>query len=223
LNDDASGPAFPGRFPIDRGDFRIVTLAQEIELVQGLNRTTGRNVGIYPEVKAPAWHHHEGVDVAKLLLEMLRHYGYKTKQDPVFVQCFDAAELKRLRHELDCSLRLIQLLGENSWQESATDYDTLKTAQGLAELARVVDGVGPWIEQLYTLADIDGQPVSTGLVRMAHDAGLQVHPYTFRADALPSGFDTYSALVRWFVDELKVDGLFSDFTDLTLDILRRGR
>jgi hypothetical protein len=40
---------------------------------------------------------------------------------------------------------------------------------------------------------------------------------------LPSGFDTYSALVRWFVDELKVDGLFSDFTDLTLDILRRGR
>ncbi len=223
LNDDASGPAFPGRFPVDRGDFRIVTLAQEIELIQGLNRTTGRNVGIYPEIKAPAWHHREGADVAKLLLEMLMNYGYDSKQDAVFVQCFDAAELKRLRHELNCPLRLIQLLGENSWQESATDYDQLKTAEGLTELARVVDGVGPWIDQLYTLADIDGQPVSTGLVRMAHDAGLQVHPYTFRADALPSGFDAYSELVCWFVYELKVDGLFSDFTDLTLDILRRGR
>jgi glycerophosphoryl diester phosphodiesterase len=121
LNDDASGPAFPGRFPIGQGEFRIVTLAQEIELVQGLNRSTGRNVGIYTEIKAPAWHHQEGVDVAALLLEMLARYGYESKQDAVFVQCFDAQELKRLRQDLGCQLRLIQLVGENSWAESATD------------------------------------------------------------------------------------------------------
>ena len=223
LSDDASGPAFPGRFPVGQGEFRIVTLAQEIELVQGLNRSTGRNVGIYPEIKAPAWHHQEGVDVAALLLEMLARYGYESKQDPVFVQCFDAQELKRLRQDLGCQLRLIQLVGENSWAESATDYDQMRTAQGLAKLARVADGIGPWIDQLYTLAEIDGQPVSSGLVRMAHDAGLQVHPYTFRADAFPQGFDSYNELVCWFVYELKIDGLFTDFTDLTLDILRSSR
>jgi glycerophosphoryl diester phosphodiesterase len=223
LNDDASGPAFPARFPVGQGEFRIVTLAQEIELVQGLNRSTGRNVGIYPEIKAPAWHHREGVDVAALLLEMLAHYGYGSKQDPVFVQCFDAKELKRLRQDLGCQLRLIQLVGENSWAESATDYDQMRTSQGLAELARVADGIGPWIDQLYTLAEIDGQPVSSGLVRMAHEAGLQVHPYTFRADAVPQGFDSYNELVCWFVYELKIDGLFTDFTDLTLDILRSSR
>ena len=223
LNDDASGPAFPGRFPVGQGEFRIVTLAQEIELVQGLNRSTGRNVGIYPEIKAPAWHHQEGVDVAALLLEMLAQYGYESKQDAVFVQCFDAQELKRLRQDLDCRLRLIQLVGENSWAESATDYDRMRTTQGLSELARVADGIGPWIDQLYTLAEIDGQPVSSGLVRMAHEAGLQVHPYTFRADAVPQGFDSYHELVCWFVYELRIDGLFTDFTDLTLDILRRSR
>ncbi len=223
LNDDASGPAFPARFPVGLGQFRIVTLAQEIELVQGLNRSTGRNVGIYPEIKAPAWHHREGVDVAALLLDMLGHYGYESKQDPAFVQCFDAQELKRLRQDLGCQLRLIQLVGENSWAESTTDYDQMRTAQGLAELAGVADGIGPWIDQLYTLAEIDGQPVSSGLVRMAHEAGLKVHPYTFRADAVPQGFDSYQELVCWFVYELKIDGLFTDFTDLTLDVLRSRR
>ncbi len=223
LNDDASGPAFPGRFPLGQGQFRIVTLAQEIELIQGLNRSTGRNVGIYPEIKAPAWHHHDGVDVATLLLEMLAHYGYASKEDPVFVQCFDALELKRLRQDMGCRLRLIQLVGDNSWAESATDYDQMRTEQGLADVARVADGIGPWIDQLYTLADIDGQPVSSGLVRMAHEAGLLVHPYTFRADAFPQGFDSYHELVCWFVYELRIDGLFTDFTDQTLDILRESR
>ena len=67
------------------------------------------------------------------------------------------------------------------------------------------------------------EPVSSGLVRMAHDAGLEVHPYTFRADALPPGFDNYPELVCWFVDELEVDGLFTDFTDMTLQVLRSIR
>ncbi|MCI0517432.1 MAG: glycerophosphodiester phosphodiesterase [Woeseiaceae bacterium] len=219
LNQDASGPAFPGRFPVDKGNFGIVTLQQEIELIQGLNRSTGRNVGLYPEIKAPAWHRQQGVDVSSLLLAVLDQYGYRSKQDPVFVQCFDAQELKRVRGVLGCRLRLIQLVGENDWGESATDYDAMKSSRGLVDVARVADGIGPWIEQLYTPAEIDGQPVSSGLVRMAHDAGLQVHPYTFRADALPSGFDSYHELVSWFVDELGVDGLFTDFTDLTLDVL----
>jgi glycerophosphoryl diester phosphodiesterase len=220
LNDDGSAAAFSGRFPVDKGQFRIVTLAQEIELIQGLNRSTGGSVGIYPEVKAPAWHHGEGVDIAVLLLEMLDRYGYRSRQDPVFVQCFDADELRRLRQDLDCPLKLVQLIGENGWAESTTDYDALKTPQGLVKVAAVADAIGPWTNQLYTLADIDGHPVSTGLVKAAHRAGLKVHPYTFRADALAPGFDSYAAMVNWFVHELEVDGLFTDFTDRTLRIIR---
>jgi glycerophosphoryl diester phosphodiesterase len=222
LNADGTAPAFAGRFPMGRGQFRIVTLAQEIEMVQGLNHATGRQVGIYPEIKAPAWHRREGVDVGARVLDMLAQYGYRTRKDPVFVQCFDAAEIRRLREDLDCRLNLVQLIGENSWHESDTDYEFLKTAAGLASISAVADGIGPWIGQLFTLAEIDGQAVSSGLVRAAHDAGLAVHPYTFRADAMPAGFGSYRELVRWFVDELKVDGLFTDFTDLTVAALQRG-
>lgn len=221
LNDEGIAPAFAGRFPLDRGRFRIVTLQQEIELIQGLNRVTGRNVGIYPEIKSPAWHRKEGVDVSVLMLEMLEKYEYRSRQDPVYVQCFDAAELRRLRRDLKCPLKLVQLIGENSWAESETDYDSMKTPQGIREIASIADAIGPWIGQLYTLAEIDGHPVSTGLVKTAKDAGLGVHPYTFRADALPPGFDSYAAMVCWFVQELKVDGLFTDFADKTLAALGR--
>jgi glycerophosphoryl diester phosphodiesterase len=147
------------------------------------------------------------------LLEILDRFGYRESSDPVFLQCFDARELERLRHELGCGLRLIQLVGENDWQESDTDYDQLRTGEGLAEVAKTADGIGPGLWQLYSLAEIDGQPVSTGLVSQAHSHGLAVHPYTFRADQLPPGFETFEAAVQWFAETLGIDGLFTDFPD----------
>ncbi|MEX1265454.1 MAG: glycerophosphodiester phosphodiesterase, partial [Woeseia sp.] len=107
--DGPDKPAFPQRFPARSGLFRINTLDEELQLIQGLNKSTGRSVGIYPEIKSPEWHRAEGVDSARLLLDLLLHYGYRTAADPVFVQCFHAPELRRIRDELDCRLRLIQL------------------------------------------------------------------------------------------------------------------
>jgi glycerophosphoryl diester phosphodiesterase len=213
LKDDG-GAVFPGRFPAGQGRFRIATLEEEIDLIQGLNSATGRRVGIYPEVKRPAWHRAEGIDLAAALLCILDERGYRSRTDPVYLQCFDAAELRRIRVDLDSDLKLVQLIGENDWGESDTDYATLKSPEGLAQLAGLVDAIGPWLAQLYALADIDGQPVSTGIVAEAQRAGLLVHPYTFRADAVPAGFASFAAMVDWFVDTLGVDGLFTDFPDL---------
>lgn len=206
-------PVFPQRFPPQSGRFRLNTLDEEIAMVRGLNRATGRNIGIYPEIKRPAWHHAEGVDSAALVLEVLAGFGYRDRDDAVFLQCFDAQELRRVRTALGCRLRLVQLLADNSWGESATDYEYLQSAAGLAEVARYADGCGPWVRQLYSLEPIGGEPVSTGFVARAHDAGLLVHPYTFRADAVDDGFPDFAAEVRWCVGELAVDGLFTDFPD----------
>jgi glycerophosphoryl diester phosphodiesterase len=218
--EDGKTPVYPKRFPTGLGNFQVPTLQEEIALVQGLNRSTGRNTGIYPEIKSPAWHREEGVDLSVLVLQALDESGYKTRDDRVFLQCFDAREVRRIREDLGCELKMVQLIGENSWGESDTDYEPLKTAAGLAQLAETVEGVGPWIGHLMRMADIDGQPVSTGFVSAAHAAGLQVHPYTFRADELAPGFESLPEMVRWFVDELKIDGLFTDFTDIALAALR---
>jgi glycerophosphoryl diester phosphodiesterase len=219
--DDGIDAVYAGRFPTGVGEFRVPTLRQEIKLIQGLNQSTGRNVGIYPEIKSPAWHRSEGVDISVLALQLLDDLGYRTKNDAIFLQCFDLAETRRIRHELGCQLKLVQLLGENSWGESDTDYNYLKTADGLRELAKTADGIGPWIGQLANTAEVDGQPVSTGLVSAAHSAGLKVHPYTFRADELPPGFESMEEMVSWFVEVLKIDGLFTDFPDVALAAVNR--
>ena len=218
-SEDGVTAVFPGRFPTTEGRFSIATMAEEIVMIQGLNKATGRNIGIYPEVKSPAFHAEEGVDVSQLLLNMLKEFGYTDKEAPVYVQCFDAKEVLRLRIELGCQLKIVQLIGENDWGESDTDYDVLKTADGLRQIATVADAIGPWAEQLYTIAEIDGQPVSRGLVSRAHAAGLSVHPYTFRADALLPGFDTFAEMVEWFAATLSIDGLFTDFPDKAIEAL----
>ena len=45
---------------------------------------------------------------------------------------------------------------------------------------------------------------------------MDVHPYTFRADDVGPGFETFQEMVRWFADELTIDGLFTDFPDQAL-------
>jgi glycerophosphoryl diester phosphodiesterase len=217
-NADGS-PVYPNRYPARSGQFSLHTLAEEIEFTQRLNAETGRIAGIYPEIKRPAWHKEEGVDIAPLMLGILADAGYIGPADPVFVQCFDDAELRRLRHELDCPYRLVQLIGANSWGEADTDFDAMRTLQGLEKLAGTVDAIGPWLLYLYELQPGDDVPVSTGFAQMAHDVGLDVHPFTFRADDLPGGFETFAELVRFFADDLAIDGLFTDFPDLALETL----
>lgn len=212
---NADGTAvFPRRFPPVLGRFRIQTLDEELALIEGLARSTRRSVGIYPEIKAPHWHRGEGVDITALVLDSLNRRGYDKHDDPCYLQCFDAQELRRIRLELGSGLKLVQLIGEPAESDARTDFRYLQTQEGLREAAEYADGVGPSLGQLYTLADIDGHPVSSGFVSAAQAAGLVVHPYTFRADALPAGFSTFVELVDWFASTLKVDGLFTDFPDL---------
>jgi glycerophosphoryl diester phosphodiesterase len=214
----ADGTAvYPGRYPVQRGDFRFNTLAEELALVQRLNADHDRSVGVYPEVKRPAWHKEEGVDIAPMLLGTLADFGYEERPDLVYVQCFDDAEIRRLRNELNCPFKLVQLIGKNWWLEAETDYDAMRTDAGLREIADSADAIGPHIEHLF-IQGADSVPVSTGLVEMAHDAGLAVHPYTFRVDELPAGFSSFEDLVSFCVSELGIDGLFTDFPDRVVEL-----
>jgi glycerophosphoryl diester phosphodiesterase len=208
-------PVYPGRFQSGSEVFRVHTFAEELAFIHELQENLGRPVGIYPEIKRPAWHREEGVEITPLFLQVLSDFGYESHDDPVYVQCFDAQELKRIRKDHNSRLKLIQLIGENDWQESATNYDELRTARGLRRLARTVDGIGPWVNRLYRIG-ANAAVRDSGLVARAHDAGLAVHPYTFRKDELPPGFSTFEDLINFMIDELNIDGLFTDFPDLVV-------
>lgn len=208
-------PARAGRFPSSGVKFRLHTLDEELDFIRGLNATLGkhlgREVGVYTEVKSPAWHREQGIDTAPIVLASLARHGYTKREDRAYVQCFDFAELRRIRQALGSELKLVQLIGENSWNEAPTDYDYLLTPAGLREIAGVADGIGPWGPQVLTFAP-GKAPVPTGLVAAAHAAGLVVHPYTVRADELPPGVTDLPSLVH-ALRAAGVDGAFTDFPD----------
>jgi glycerophosphoryl diester phosphodiesterase len=207
---------YPHRYQSSDEVFRVNTFAEELQFIDDLKTSVGRPVGIYPEIKKPAWHRDEGVDITKAFLDVLRRFDYESYDDPVYVQCFDDMELIRIRNELECDLKLIQLVGENEWAEANTDYDLLRSNDGLRKLASTVDGIGPWINQLYEV-QTNGRIKDSGLVAKAHDAGLAVHPYTFRHDDLAPGFKTFEELIDFMTDQLFIDGLFTDFPDLVIN------
>jgi glycerophosphoryl diester phosphodiesterase len=214
-------PVYPNRFPTtSKGDFRVPTLSEEIELVQGLNQSTGRNVGIYPEIKQPAWHQQQGQDITKIVLTVLSRYGYRDRNASCFLQCFDLQELKRLRGELSCDLKLIWLLDEDSWKlaSGAIDQDTMQSDLKLA--AEYVDGIGPAMRLLVDVGT-DNKATPNNVVATAHELGLLVHPYTFRKDALPDFATNFDELIHLYVNEIQVDGFFTDFPDQARQACKR--
>jgi len=207
----AAAAKYPARFPADTGLFGIATLAEELRLIQGLNCSTGRTAGIYPEIKHPKWHREQGVDLARLLLTELRSFGYSRESDPVFVQCFDSNELARVKNELGSQLKLIQLVGPEA------EYAQLLTAPGLRRLGAHAYGLGPRYSQLVREEDAR-RPSVAALVHLARDAGLRVHPYTFRRDELPAYARTLEELLDLFMTEIRVDGVFCDYPDVAVRV-----
>ena len=219
--DNAGRQFFPERQAHRGGEFRVHTLDRELQLIADLQDSADHEVGIYPEIKHPAWHVEEGVDITILVLNVLEQHGYRAHSDRIYLQCFDEAELRRIRHELGCQLKLVQLIGEDAWMDEPTDFASMRSARGLEKLAKTVDGIGPWVDRLYKLRKRDGHVSDSGLVERAHDQGLVVHPYTYRCDALPPGFGSFEALVEFSVRKLAVDGVFTDFPDAFLSALRQ--
>ncbi|MCE7631146.1 glycerophosphodiester phosphodiesterase, partial [Vibrio fluvialis] len=186
---------FPDRFPMWKSTFTVPTFAEEIELIQGLNKSLGYDIGIYPEIKAPWFHRHEGKDISKAVLDVLKQYGYDSKEDKVYLQCFDANELKRIHDELlpsmKMDLNLVQLMAYTDWNETMTyqgeqatpySYDWMFEPGGMKKVAQYADGIGPWKPMLVDDKSTKDNIIIKPLMGEAKAAGLVVHPYTFRAD-----------------------------------------
>ena len=225
---------FPNRFPLQQSRFSVPTFAEEIELIQGLNKTLGREVGIYPEIKSPWFHHQEGRDISRRTLEVLQRYSYTRKQDKIFLQCFDVHELQRLRHELlpelGMNLKLVQLIAKTDWgvsyQKIGSDwqpynYDWMLEPGAMAQIASYADGIGPWLPMIITTTASGTEPLFSSLLADAHAAGLQVHPYTLRLERLPAYAADFEQLLDIVYRQAGVDGVFTDFPDRAVSYLQQ--
>ena len=224
---------FPGRFPMGKSDFRVHTFEEEIEFIQGLNHSTGKNIGLYPEIKAPWFHHQEGKDIATRVLEVLKKYGYTSKTDKIYLQCFDANELKRIRNELEpkmgMNLKLVQLIAYTKWNETEEQqpdgkwvnysYDWMLEPGAMEKIAQYADGIGPDYHMLIADSSTIGHIIINGMVKEAHEHQLEVHPFTVRADQLPPYAKDVNELYDALYHQADVDGLFTDFPDKAVSYL----
>jgi len=159
------------------GLYPVPTFAEIVQLVRAKEAETGRRIGLYPELKHPTFMlQTERIDLVDLLLRDLKALGL-TAADPLFIQSFEIAPLRRLKQRGD--FRLVQLLAPISGpaDEPAQRYAEMITPAGLAEIAQYADAIGAHIA---LVLGPDGTP--TPLVADAKAAGLAVHAWTVRPE-----------------------------------------
>jgi glycerophosphoryl diester phosphodiesterase len=213
------------------GMFPIPTLAEILQLVVEVNqrrreRANGkawRPLGVYPETKHPSYFQGIGLALEEPLVRLLHRYGFNSRQDPVFIQSFETANLRKLAGMT--RLPLVQLLNGSGqpWDFTVAgdkrSYTDLAQPAGLAEIAGYAQGIGANNNLMIPLGGGRlGTP--TTLVRDAHAASLVVHGWTFRAENqfLPDEFDhgsdpaalgNLAGQIKAFLD-LGLDGFFTD-------------
>ena len=159
------------------------------------------------------------------MADALKANGLNAKDAKVFVQCFEVGPLKTIRSLTRA--RLVQLVDSEGSPADAPGYSyaDMVTADGLKAIAAYADGVGP---DKSLVVPTDGKVLlpPTALVKDAHAVGLQVHPWTVRAEnyflpqSLKRGLPARPDYPRLQGDvapvfkalyDAGVDGVFSDF------------
>ena len=153
-----------GRSKAYDGQFTIPTLAEVIALAKSASTSTGRTIGIYPEIKHSTFHaglFGANVFEDKLVAALHTAWG-NSKSAPVFIQSFEVSNLQYLRGKT--AIRLVQLIDADDVKDDGSmslvapyrqPYDfvvkgdarlfsDLLTPAGLDFVKTYADAIGPW-------------------------------------------------------------------------------
>ncbi|EPL1407961.1 glycerophosphodiester phosphodiesterase, partial [Acinetobacter baumannii] len=173
--------------------YPVPTLEQIIELAEANYKKTGKIIGLYIETKHPTYFKNQNLAMEDTLLKTLAKYKYTRDIAPVYLQSFEVQNLKDLKRELDLHktlkhAQIIQLYDSKTSRPAdfvesgdTKTYADLATAQGLKDVAKYANGVGPSKGYILTFNN-DGSYKTSTFISDAHTAGLKVHPYTFRPE-----------------------------------------
>jgi glycerophosphoryl diester phosphodiesterase len=207
------------------GLFEVPTFQEVLDLRKRLSRELDREIGVFPETKHPTYFRGLGLELEGPLVRALRRAGLDRPDAEVFVQSFEAQNLAALRSEYKLRAPLVFLTGSSGGPFGDTrSYAEYLTPAGLRGLSRFATGLGPEKSQIIPRRPDGTLGTPTRLVADAHAAGLQVIPYTFRAENqfLPAelrvGTDPagYGRAIDEQVTFLRtgIDGIFTDQPDI---------
>jgi glycerophosphoryl diester phosphodiesterase len=172
---------------------KVPTFQEAIDLVKG-------KAGLYPELKVPEIYAGRNVDFETLVADILAKNGLRgPKADPktpVILQTFSEVTVRKLA-TMKLGLPLV-LLVENANAAKIGSRDAIAATK-----AAGATGLGP------AKAILANEPK---IVTWAHELGLTVTPYTFRASST-GRFASVKEEMSYFLYDLDVDGVFTDNPD----------
>ncbi|MCD0446605.1 glycerophosphodiester phosphodiesterase [Glycomyces sp. A-F 0318] len=192
------------------GEFELVTYDEVLDYVDTLRG----KVVTYPEMKHPSYYEEQGMSIEDALADLLEERGLDRKRSPVWVQSFEYQSL------LDIAERVDNRIGLNiDGQGRISDAE-------LDEYARTLDTVSLNKNRIFPRGADGSVSEPTDVVERAHDRGLDVHVWTFRAENAflpanlrdgddPAAWGDIEAEFALFYD-LGVDAVFSDFPELAV-------
>jgi len=172
------------------GMFQLLTWDEIIDFAAASSVTTGKVIGLIPELKHSSYFASIGLPLEDRFLASIEAHEY-TRRCPLEIQSFEITNLKYLRHMIGRrpATRLMQLMDVGSTRPADVvaaggrlTFSQMSRPQGLRDIAVYADVVAPpnraiipWLPNGKL-----GQP--TSFVADAHAAGLLVHTYTFRPE-----------------------------------------
>jgi glycerophosphoryl diester phosphodiesterase len=168
---------------------KLLTFQEAIDLVKG-------RAGLYPELKSPQLYKSRGIDQVKLFVDVIKKNGLEKpeslKTTPIIIQSFDEEAVRRVAVDLPTIRRILLI-------DTGGDVSDAR----LREIAKYATGVGP------TKSLIAGRPA---LVKTAHDLGMTVTSWTFRANEKTT-YPNVRAEMSHFLYDLGIDALFTNDPD----------
>jgi glycerophosphoryl diester phosphodiesterase len=207
----------------------LLTLDEVIDIAEAENLRRGPDaepLGLCIETKHPTYFRGIDLDLNDRLIEVLDRRGLNREGAKVTIQSMETSNLKALRDRTPLPLvQLMERMG-GPYDLVATydsrNYAALTTAAELARIAEYAQAIGPNKSLVIARDREDNLLDETGLVRVAHDAGLLVYVWSMRDEnnflprQLRTGAnkadpgDATAELLAFYA--AGVDGVFSDFT-----------
>ncbi|KVR19502.1 glycerophosphodiester phosphodiesterase [Burkholderia ubonensis] len=172
--------------------YEIPTFDEIVALAKQMSAQVGRTIHLYPETKHPTYFQSIGLPLEDRLVDALQKDPYTARTATIYIQSFEVANLKAIRSRIGSSQpnwKLVQLMDDAAQRPydfvKANDkrtYGDLSTRDGMREVATYANGVGPYKASIIAVGADGTLQQPTPYVRYAHEAGLVVHPYTFRPE-----------------------------------------